>query len=201
MEGEQAPTDREAAFRSLVVTNPLVAALIERLPRLGLPDCWVTASCLTQSVWNALEGRAPGFAIKDYDVFYFDPDLSWEAEDREIGRAAALFADLPAAVELRNQARVHLWFDARNGTQGYPRLGSSREAIDHFLETPTMLGLHPTGGGAFEVYAPLGYDDLFGFVFRPNPRAVGPAERYAEKARERQAAYPRLTVIDWDARG
>jgi hypothetical protein len=62
-----------------------------------------------------------------------------------------------------------------------------------------MFGLFPTGGGAFDVYAPRGYDDLFGFVFRPNPSAIGPAARYAVKAAERQAAYPRLTVVPWGA--
>jgi hypothetical protein len=62
-----------------------------------------------------------------------------------------------------------------------------------------MYGLHPAGGGAFDVYAPRGYDDLFGFVFRPNPAAIGPAARYAVKAAERKALDPRLTVIPWSA--
>jgi hypothetical protein len=132
-------------------------------------------------------------------VFYFDADRSWEAEDRAIRRATEAFADIDAAVQARNQARVHLWFDERNGTSGYPELTSSRHAIDVFLETPTMFGLFPTGSGGFDVYAPGGYDDLFGFVFRPNPAAIGPAARYAVKAAERQALYPRLTVIPWDA--
>ena len=192
------PTQEEQ-FRALIVTNPVIATLIERLPALAVPDCWITAGALMQTVWNALDGRPPTAGIKDYDVFYFDPDLSWEAEDRTIRRAANAFADLDAEIELRNQARVHLWFDAKNGTKGYPRLTSARAGIDVFLETPTMLGIHPTGGGAFEVYAPLGFADLFAFVHRPNPRAIGgQAARYAEKAARRKALYPRLAVIPWD---
>lgn len=190
--------DNEARFRNIIVTNPTILALIDRLPGLALPDCWLTASALTQTVWNVLDGKAPEFGIRDYDVFYFDPDLSWEAEDRVIAKAADLLGDLAATIEVHNQARVHLWFDARNGTKGYPKLASAREGIDVFLETPTMFGIRPTGGGHFDVYAPRGYDDLFGFVFRPNPKAVGPAKRYALKAAERKAAYPKLTVIPWD---
>lgn len=191
---------REERFRALVVTNPIIVALIERLRELAIPDCWVTAGALMQTVWNALEGRAPTSGIKDYDVFYFDPDTSWEAEDRVIQRAAAAFADLDAEIELRNQARVHLWFDQKNGTDGYPRLTSARHGIDVFLETPTMFGIHPSGGGAFDIYAPLGFDDLFGLVHRPNPRALpGQAARYAEKASRRKALYPRLTVVPWES--
>ncbi len=191
------PTQEER-FRALVVTNPVVAALIDRLPALAIPDCWLTAGAVMQTVWNALDGRPPTAGIKDYDVFYFDPDLSWEAEDRVIRRAAAAFADLDAEIELRNQARVHLWFDEKNGTSGYPRLTSARAGIDVFLETPSMFGLHPTGGGAFEVYAPCGFDDLFGFIHRPNPRAIGPEAHYVMKTARRKALYPRLTVVPWE---
>jgi hypothetical protein len=191
------PTQEER-FRSLVVTNPVIAVLIGRLPALGLPDCWITAGAIMQTVWNRMDGRAPTAGIKDYDVFYFEDDLSWEAEDRVIRRAADAFADIDAEIELRNQARVHLWFDRRNGTSGYPRLTSARHGIDVFLETPSMFGIGPTGGGAFDVYAPLGFDDLFGFVHRPNPGAVGPEAHYVAKAARRKALYPRLTVIPWD---
>jgi hypothetical protein len=188
----------EDRFRALVVTNPVIAALIDRLPALAIPDCWITAGAVMQTVWNALEGRGPTDAIKDYDVFYFDSDLSWEAEDRTIRRAAMAFADLDAEIELRNQARVHLWFDRRNGTSGYPRLTSACHGIDVFLETPSMFGIHPTGGGAFDIYAPYGFSDLFGFIHRPNPAAIGPQRRYVEKAARRKALYPRLTVVPWE---
>ena len=187
----------EDRFRALVITNPVIQTLIDRLPRLAIPDCWITAGAVMQSVWNALEGRAPTDGIKDYDVFYFDPDLSWEAEDRIIRRAAAAFVDLAATIELRNQARVHLWFDERNGTSGYPRLTSACHGIDVFLETPSMFGIRPTGGGNFDIYAPRGYDDLFGYVHRPNPAAIGPESSYVDKATRRKALYPRLAVIPW----
>ena len=197
---ERAVTTDEARFRELVVTNPVIATLIERLPALGTARLLARpASALMQTVWNALEGRDPGDGIRDYDVFYFDPDLSWEAEDRAIRRAAVAFADIDATIEVRNQARVHLWFDKRNGTSGYPLLTSARHGIDVFLATPTMLGMHPTGDGAFDVYAPRGFGDLFNFVFRPNPEAIGPADGYARKAAERKARYPKLTVIPWRA--
>jgi hypothetical protein len=192
-------SEDEARFRALVVTNPVIATLIERLPALDLPDCWITAGAVMQSVWNAIEHRAPGYGIRDYDVFYFDDDLSWEAEDRAIKRAAEAFRDVDANIEVRNQARVHLWFDERNGTDGYPRLTSARHGIDMFLETPSMLGIHPTGGGAFDAYAPRGYGDLFGFVHRRNPASVGPEAHYDEKSTRRKALYPRLTVVAWGA--
>ena len=99
-------------FVSEALQNPHNAALLERLPFLGLPDAWLVAGCLFQTVWNLRSGLAPTAHIKDYDLFYFDAsDLSEAAEQAVQDRATALFADLPITVEAKNQARVHLWYE------------------------------------------------------------------------------------------
>ena len=107
---EQAALARR--FVSEALQNPYNAALLERLPFLGLPDAWLVAGCLFQTVWNLRSGLAPTAHIKDYDLFYFDAsDLSEAAEQAVQDRATALFADLPITVEAKNQARVHLWYE------------------------------------------------------------------------------------------
>lgn len=103
----------EASFVALALANPVNAELIERLGGMGLPQCHLTAGCLFQAVWNRQAGRAPGWGVQDHDVFYFDgDDLSWEAEDRVIQAVQARTADLGVKVEVKNQARVHLWYRA-----------------------------------------------------------------------------------------
>lgn len=63
-----------------------------------------------QTVRNCPEGRGPAQGIRDYDVFYFDAeDQTWEGKTRVIQRAEALFSDIEASVEVRNEARVHRW--------------------------------------------------------------------------------------------
>ena len=54
----------------------------------------LVAGALFQTVWNLRSGRPPQEGIRDYDVFYWDDDLSYEAEDRVIRRADSLFRDL-----------------------------------------------------------------------------------------------------------
>ena len=41
----------------------------------------MVSGCRVQTAWNAQTGRAIDYGIRDYDVFYFDPDTSWPAED------------------------------------------------------------------------------------------------------------------------
>lgn len=188
------PSD-EHRFLTLVRRNRTNALLLERLPELALPDCHLVAGCLFQTVWNCLSGKRPDADIADYDVFYHDPsDLSWEAEDATIRRAATVLGDLGVDVQIRNQSRVHLWYGEKFGVE-CPQLRSSRDGIDHFLNRSSCFGVRCNGGDP-EVYAPFGYADLFSMTVRPNPRRELP-EVYEGKARRWVAAWPDLQVVAW----
>ena len=76
----------DATFLTPALRNPANEIIAEELFRLALPDAWIVSGCLVQTVWNVLTGRAVDYGINDYDVFYFDPDTSWEAEDAVIRR-------------------------------------------------------------------------------------------------------------------
>src|SRR5262245_38278146 len=102
------------AFLDLALRNPVNETIARELVALALPDAWLVAGCLTQTVWNALSGRPLAYGINDYDVFYFDPDTSWEAEDAVIKRVQVQLAGCEARIEIRNQARVHLWYPAKH---------------------------------------------------------------------------------------
>lgn len=111
MKTASAQPDLQALFVDIVIANETIRALTDRLAEMGLPDCYVAAGCLCQTVWNHICGFPSTHGVVDYDVFYCDlSDLSWEGEDRVIRRCAAAFADLNAEVQVRNQARVHLWY-------------------------------------------------------------------------------------------
>ena len=103
-------------FESIIRVDPDLMTLLTRLRSVGLPQWRLVAGCLYQTVWNRLTGRPRGTGIKDYDLSYFDADdLSWEAEDAVIRRVGTATQDCVGPVEVRNQARVHLWFEARFG--------------------------------------------------------------------------------------
>ncbi|WP_077046352.1 nucleotidyltransferase family protein [Pseudomonas sp. KK4] len=175
---------------SIAMTNPVNAQVTSRLPSLGLDQCMLTAGCLFQAVWNQHSHRPADWGIKDYDVFYFDTDLSWEAEDQVIRSAQALFQDLGVNVEIRNQARVHLWYGQRFG-KPYPALQSSKEGVDRYLVAGTCLGLDIETG---EVYAPNGLGDTEQGILRINPKNPQP-DLFEQKAKSYQARWPWLKIL------
>lgn len=174
-----------------VRADPVCATILDRLPELGLGDWWLTAGAVFQNVWNAVEGRDPGHGVKDYDVFYFDgSDLSWDAEDRVIRAAAELFADLPVTIEVRNQARVHLWYEERFGVPIAP-FTSTTDAINCFAATTCCVGITRDAEG-YRVHVPFGLLDMFRLHLRPN-RRLAPQQVYDDKVRQYRDRWPSLT--------
>lgn len=180
-------------FLALTLRNPVNVAIIDELHRLALPDAWLVAGCLAQTVWNVLTSRAIDYGISDYDVFYFDPDTSWEAEDAVIRRLQARLGHLGVPVEIRNQARVHLWYPGKHGVP-YPPLMRATDGVDRFLTQNTQIAVRRANDG-YEVYAPHGFDDIAELVARPNRTANFSATNYAAKAERWKALWPEITVI------
>jgi uncharacterized protein len=150
------------------------------------------APCL-QTVWNVQTGRAADYGIADYDVFYFDPDTSWEAEDAVIRKLHEACGGQGVKIQARNQARVHLWYGEKHGLP-YPPLKSSAQGIDRFLTRNTRVGIRRTQAG-YDVHAPDGLDDVANMIVRPNPGPNFSAANYAKKAARWKALWPEVTVL------
>lgn len=184
----------EASFVATALGNPINRDILARLPQLALPHGYLVAGCLFQAVWNAHDGQPAATHVKDYDLFYFDDgDLSWQAEDAVIQRAKILFADLDAEIEVRNQARVHLWYQQKFGVP-CPRLTSVHHGIDRFLVACTCVGIRPTDAGGYAVYASYGLDDMHAGLLRANP-VHGEDHLFQKKAANYQARWPWLTIV------
>jgi uncharacterized protein len=183
----------DADFIAAVLSNRINRTILERLPALDLPDAWLVSGALFQTVWNVLTKRAPEYGVRDYDIFYFNPDDSWAAEDAVIRRVREVFADVPAEVEIRNQARVHLWYAQKFGMP-YPPLVRATDGIDRFLMHNAQVGIRAQDG-AYEIYAPHGFDDLAGMIVRPNRTENFRADLYYAKAERWKALWPEIRIL------
>jgi len=163
---------------------------------LGVEDDWVVAGAIYNTVWNRLTGRLSLEGIKDIDLFYFDSsDLSYEAEDRIIRKGETIFAGNPVPVEIRNQARVHLWFGRHFGFEIAP-IESCRDSIRRFASVAYCIGVRLGENGELEVFAPYGLTDLFSFRIRPN-RFCDNRLTHEKKAARAIAHWPELSVEQW----
>jgi len=179
---------------AILFDHPPLKTLFEGLRELDLPGWVIVAGCLFQTIWNTKTGQPHGWGIDDYDVFYFDDrDLSYEAEDLVIQQVDARFPDFPSRIEVRNQARVHLWYPEKFG-HPYPALLSSFEGVDRFLHASCAIGLTVDAQGQPKLYAPFGLTDMLTMKLRANPWNKGDVRR-REKEAKWQKFWPELEVV------
>lgn len=153
---------------SILRRSPRVMTVLTTARDVGLPDPLLFSGAVYQTVWNALTDRPSDYGIKDYDLGYFDDDLSLDAEDRAIKRmAASLQPPLRTLVEVRNQARVHLWFEEHYG-RPYAALHSTADALNRALCTAHAVGVRLEPDDSLRVHAPMGLDDVFAMRLRPS---------------------------------
>lgn len=188
-----------ARLGDVVRRSPVVMTVLRVMREQRLPDALLFSGAVYQTVWNELTDRPCDYGIKDYDVGYFDPDTSWEAEDRVIARvAAALDEPLRARVEVRNQARVHLWFPDKFG-HPYPPLRRTAQALERFVCPAFAVGVRlGVDGDDVVVAAPFGLDDVFDMCLRVNPRR-GRAADWSRIVDSALARWPELTVDPHEA--
>src|SRR5215831_16119516 len=142
MQAGHLPVDEQLAhFQTALHENPTLIEVLNRAKTMNVPGWYLVAGCLYQTVWNVVTGQPAEAGVLDYDLAYFDDsDLSWEAEDTVIRSGSTVFAGLPAPVQIRNQARVHLWYEQKFGVPCAPH-SSTEAAIDTYEATTACLGV------------------------------------------------------------
>jgi hypothetical protein len=166
---------------SIVRAAPSLMRVLTVVRALDLPDWLVMSGAVYQRVLNHLTGREPDYGIRDYDLGYFDAsDISYDAEDIVIRRVAAAFDEpLKSTVEVRNQARVHVWFEAHFG-EAYTPISCTAEALERFVAPMFAVGVRLEADDHLHIEAPFGLADLFALRLRPNPsRPFGGFDRVA----------------------
>ncbi len=181
-------------LKNLILRNNLLQTILSRSWQLRLPNWYLGAGCIAQTVWNMLHAYSPEENIKDIDIAYYDPDLSYEGEDKHIRAVGTLLGDIPIELDVKNQARVHLWFKDRFGYEIEP-YKCIEEAITSWPTTSTCVGVR-IQNGRFLVYAPYGLDDLLNMVVRPNKKQVT-EEVYLNKVNRWKECWPGLKIIPW----
>jgi hypothetical protein len=187
---------RRAARRFLryLLLNRYIQEILDRIPQLGV-QAWLTSGCLVQTAWN-LQARRPAHkGIDDYDLIYYDPDVSWDKEDAVIRQTSKVLEHLPVYVQIRNQARVPLWYHDKFSID-YPPVRTAQHALLRFPSRTSAIAVTRLCSGELAFYAPFGFRDALQGHIRPNQRLS--LERvYMAKVGKWQQKWPALTAEPW----
>lgn len=179
----------------ILMSSELVHSAVERASQLNIENYYIGAGCITQTVWNYLSEYPLDYGIKDIDfVYYDDVNMDYESENKVMLQAKQLFSDFKIEIDVKNQARVHLWYKDHFGysIEPYP---SIEAAINSWPTTATAIGVRMEHN-ELKVYAPFGLNDLFGKIVRANKAQIT-KEIYEAKASKWLSKWSDITVIPW----
>ncbi len=103
--GQLSLDEQMTCLREALDRNRTLSAVLSGAAAMNLPDWYLVAGWLYQTVWNVITGQPPEAGILDYDLVYFDAsDLSWEAA---IDAFEATVASLGVRLEPAGRWRVY----------------------------------------------------------------------------------------------
>ncbi|MCK4265374.1 nucleotidyltransferase family protein [Candidatus Babeliales bacterium] len=170
--------------------NQFLAEIYNRYDEINLPNWYLGAGCIAQTIWNVFSGFAPNVNIKDVDIAYFDSsDLSKKSEELKEKEIQKKFKSLPIKFDVKNQARVHLWYKDCFGYDIQP-YSSVENAINTWPTTATSLGMKKENDN-FVLYSPHGLSDLLDMVVRPNKAQI------TKEIQRWKECWPKLKIVSW----
>ena len=179
----------------ILLSNERLKEILIRLSESTLSNYYVAAGSINQTVFNYYHGYDLNYGIDDFDIVYFDTDTSYEKEDSIIKYVSSLLKDIDAHYDIKNEARVHLWYKDKYG-KDIVAYTSLEDAISSWGTTITCIGVR-LENNKLVVYAPYGLDDLFSMTIRPVKRQYS-EEQYKIKTKKWKDKWYQLKIISLD---
>lgn len=183
---------------TILKKNQMLMEMLDYISKLQLPNFYIAAGSIFQTIWNYQDGRDLNYEIKDLDVIYYNSeDLSIDTDMKyyEMIQEYARSHNISYEVDISNEARMHLWKEKKEGGKVLP-YKNSEDAIDRWIATVHAIGI-TLEGGSIKVYAPYGLSDIFSRTIRPIKHSGNSKELYNKKVNDWKKRFSKLTVIDW----
>lgn len=177
-------------YRSLESSPELMA--IAKILATEMPEMWLAAGCVVQTIWNVLTGRAAEYGILDYDLVYFKPEQNLADQALLQQKLARLIPS--KSLDIKNQARVHEWYPQKFGIH-IPPFQSLEAVLCTWPSTATSTAVRYVENH-WQILAPFGLDDLLSLRVRPNATLVSEAI-YMKKSNRWKSLWPELDVLSF----
>jgi len=157
--------------------------------QLGLPQCYIAAGFVRNLVWDSLHGFETPTPLNDVDVIYFDqnePDV-----DTYLAYESQLIKSMPDLNwQVRNQANMHR-------SNGHPPYKSSLDAMSHWPEKETAVGIWQISMDHFECISAFGFESLFNYEITYNSKSS--REKFEGRINSKSwlVKWPSLRKVPW----
>lgn len=190
--------EQNETFIKIIKQNSDLVTILDYIYELKLPNFYIAAGSVFQTIWNYYDNKPLNFGIKDIDIIYYDPiNLSKESEQKLEKTIEDYFkkAGLNYELDIHNEARMHLW-KKDNENKNIDQYKNSEDAIDQWIATVHAIGITKENN-EIKVYAPYGLSDIFSKMIRPIKHKNNSKELYNKKVASWQKRFENLNIVEW----
>ena len=183
---------------SILKENKELMSLLDYIEKLELPNFYIAAGCVFQTIWNYYDKKTLNYGIKDIDVIYFNKDDLSVERDLEYYKKIKKYSETIGynyEIDVSNEARMHLCKKRKFNIEIEPYT-SSEDAIDKWIATVHAIGITKLGN-KIKIYAPYGLSDIFSRTIRPIKHKDNSKEIYDKKANSWRERFNNLNIIEW----
>lgn len=190
--------EQNETFISILKQNKDLMTILDYIEELNLPNFYIAAGSVFQTIWNYYDNKPLNYKIKDIDIIYYDTnntskETEKELEDKIIEHFSKL--NINYEFDVHNEARMHLW-KKENENKNIDQYKNSEDAIDQWIATVHAIGITKKDN-CIQVYAPYGLSDIFSKTIRPIKHKNNSEELYNKKVKSWQQRFNNLTIIEW----
>lgn len=191
-------SEQNEIFLKILKQNKNLMTVLDYIDSLNLPNYYIAAGAVFQTIWNYYDNKPLNYGIKDIDIIYYDTNnLSKESEQELENKVIEYFKKekLNYQFDIHNEARMHLWKKEKEN-KDINQYKNSEDAIDKWIATPHAVGITKENN-QIKVYAPYGLSDIFSKTIRPIKHEANSKELYNKKVASWQTRFDNLNIIEW----
>ena len=190
--------EQNQKFISILKQNEDLMTVLNYIYELKLPNFYIAAGSIFQTIWNYYDSKPLNYGIKDIDIIYYDSsniskDNEQELENNIINHFKEL--NMNYEFDVHNEARMHLW-KKENENKNIDQYKNSEDAIDQWIATVHAVGITKENN-EIKLYAPYGLSDIFSKTIRPIKHKANSKELYEKKAKSWNNRFEGLSIIEW----
>lgn len=186
-------------FISILTKNKNLMTVLDYITKLELPNFYIAAGSVFQTIWNYHDGKDLNFGIKDIDVIYYnnsnlsiEKDLEYYNMINEYVKSKGFNYE----VDVSNEARMHLWKMEHNQGENVEQYKNSEDAMSKWIATVHAIGITKVNDD-IKIYAPYGLSDIYSRTIRPIKHNDNSKELYNKKVASWKKRFDNLNIIEW----
>ena len=143
--------------------------MLDYISELNLPNFYIAAGSIFQTIWNYYDGKNLNFGIKDIDVIYYNNDVLSVEKDIEYYNFISKYTkskNIDYEIDVSNETTMHRWQMKHKHGKKIKQYQNSEDAISKQIATVHAIGIIKKND-EIKIYASYGLSDIFSKTIRP----------------------------------